>query len=84
MHLFSRILPLRPAGLDTDAEKTVNCVEKIPPHTGQILSLLKPLKRDGSLGICGAAGHGGGNLKNATNTKSKPMSGKQLQNAETS
>lgn len=38
--------------------------------------------RDGSLGICRAAGHGGGNLKNATNTKPKPMSGKQLQNAE--
>lgn len=37
------------------------------------------------MGICRAADHGGGNLKNATNTKSKPISakaGKQLQNTE--
>lgn len=35
------------------------------------------------MGICTDAGHGGGNLKNATNTKSKPTSskaGKQLHN----
>lgn len=73
VHLFSRILPFRPAGLDTDAEKTVNCGAKIPPHTGQILSLYKAMKRDGSLGICRVAGYGGVRQKQLQNTKPRGL-----------